>query len=307
MRCLVLSCLLFYVCSVCLQAQVSDKSNELYHSLIMDGTCEWFTSYYGLQTTVISSEDTIIQNKTYKKIYLRKCGFENNGQEYHGAIREEDKRVFVVYEDDKEGKEILLYDFNMKVGDRITYKYLDDLEFELARIDKVEIEGVGRKQYHFYLKNNAYPGEIYPYDSWIEGIGSEQDLIYPFFPLCTCIGGNSRVLCVHRNGDILYKETVNGLCSCNEAQSVEKKSANSTFRILENPVKDKKLMMELSGDVFTKIDIYSLDGRLQLSQGIFRGENEVLEISLGELLPGNYILILSRKDNSRESDKIVVL
>lgn len=158
-----LLCLLFCACSICLQAQTDDKSDDEYHPFIMDGTCEWFTALYGFQTTAISKEDTIIQNKTYKKIYLQRC--DSKEKEYRGAIREENKQIFVVFETDKEGKENLLYDFNMKVGDRISYEYLGGLTFEVARIDKVEIEGIARRRYYFYDKNGMYPDQIYPYDS----------------------------------------------------------------------------------------------------------------------------------------------
>ena len=57
----------------------------------------------------------------------------------------------------------------------------------MARIDNVQIEGETRKRYYFYDMDYD-PDQIYPYDSWIEGIGSEQELMRPFSPLRTCMG-----------------------------------------------------------------------------------------------------------------------
>lgn len=299
----ILPILVLCVCSIGLNAQnTSDQSKYEYQPFIMDGTCHWFTVMYGYRNTVISNEDTIIQKKRYKKIYQQTCL--SGKEEYYGAIREESKRIFAVKQEDKEGNEVLLYDFNLEVGESIAYPYVGSVPLKVARIDMVEMEGVARKRYYFY-NEEMHPGEIYPYDSWIEGVGSEQDLLNPFYPLCACLGGNSRVLCVHQDQKVLYKQKDDDHCICSQAQSVKENSQSSSFRILNNPVENKRLMLLLTEANFYKVDIYSFDGLLVKSEDI-TVESGSVEVSLQACKAGNYIAVLSHKDGSRESAQILL-
>ena len=59
--------------------------------------------------------DTIISQQDYKKLWV--CDpsrYSDDNWHYFAAVRDADKKVFIVYEDNKE--EILLYDFNEKYG-----------------------------------------------------------------------------------------------------------------------------------------------------------------------------------------------
>lgn len=308
MKKFVLLYLLFFIGIASLPAQSDtnsgSSSDDAYIPFIMDGTCEWFTvewyDYYYKHT--ISAEDTTIQSKTYKKVFYQGC--RQTDREYVGAIREEDKRVYYLAAKDESKMEMLLYDFNMKVGDCISY-YSGDVNLKLARIDKVQIEGETRRRYYFY-DMDFYPDEIYPYDSWIEGIGSEQELMRPFRPIPTCMGCHLRVQCVHQGDKILYREDMNSPCSCENGQSVQKNGADNEFRILKNPVEDHILSLELKDAKFNRMEIYSWDGKMCMTKDIPMS-NGTMDIPLVNLQVGNYILIFSREDGSRESARIIIL
>jgi len=58
--------------------------------------------------------DTVINNVSYKKIYQNyDYNFNVSNSQYKGAIREDNKKIYVYYYND----ERILYDFNLNVGD----------------------------------------------------------------------------------------------------------------------------------------------------------------------------------------------
>ncbi len=294
---------LFLIGCFGLQAQTDEKINGVYQSFIMDGTCEWLTTewYDNYYKHIISAEEVLIQEKSYHKVFYQEC--RTAEKEYAGAIREDNKRIYYMPADGE--TEILLYDFNMEVGDCISY-YSGSVNLRLARIDIVQMEGEMRRRYYFCDMDHD-PDNIYPYDSWIEGVGSEQELLRPFFPLRTCQGCNLRVKCVHQDGKVLYRENIESPCSCENGQSIQKNSVNNEFRILKNPIENKLLSIELKNAKFFKMDIYFWDGNLLLTKDLSIGNNGILEVPLMNLQAGSYILIFSRPDGSRESAKIVIL
>ena len=308
MKKFVLLYLLFFIGNASLQAQsdtnFGSSSVDAYKPFIMDGTCEWFTVewYDNYYKHNISAEDTTIQGKTYKKVFYQEC--RKTDREYVGAIREEDKRIYYWSAEREIQTEMLLYDFNMKAGDCISY-YGGDVNLKLARIDNVQIEGETRKRYYFYDMDYD-PDQIYPYDSWIEGIGSEQELMRPFSPLRTCMGCHLRVKCVHQGDKVIYREDADSPCSCEQGQSVQNNDADKKIRILKNPIGNDLLSIELKDAKFNKMQIYSWDGKILVTKDIHIN-NGTLDVPLMKLQAGNYILILSREDGSRESTQIIIL
>lgn len=300
--------LLLFISSVYLQAQSSTDifrtSDDVYKPFIMDGTCEWFTVewYDNYYKHSISAEDTTIQGRTYKKVFYQECRKTN--REYVGAIREADKRIYYLPADGEMKTEILLYDFNLKVGDCFSY-YSGDVNLKLARIDKVQIEGEMRRRYYFYDMDHD-PDQIYPYDSWIEGIGSEQELMRPFFPLRTCVGCHLRVQCVHQGDKVIYREDMDSPCSCEQGQSIQDNDVDKGFRILKNPIDNNLLSIELKEAKYNRLEIYSWDGKILMTKDIHINHG-ILDVPLMKLQAGNYILILSREDGSRESTQIIIL
>ena len=293
----------FYLCQSVGDYPVTSKLNYQYKPFIMDGTCEWVihSFYADGYREIISNEDTLITGKTYKKIFTIRCK-PPYLKEYAGAIREDNKQIFFIdahkWDTDEDGSEIkpekILYDFNLTNGDRFEYlsKYSEIQNFEVLHVDTILLEGIARRKYYF---------RSYPLETWTEGIGGEYIFTYPFPSLMTSF--NSMLGGVWHNGKALY---CNGGCTCDEITSITDHDYVPNFHILNNPVENRLLQINVHASDFSKLDLYSFDGKLVVSEKI-AVDREVLEIPLLNLVSGNYIVILSRSDGSRDSAKIVVL
>lgn len=281
---------------------ITEKSNYQYKPFIMDGTCEWIiNSAYGYDgyKEIISNIDTLILGKTYKQIFTSPCRRPNE-KNYAGAIREEGKRIFFIdtwYADGSILKpERMIYDFNLKEGDRLEYEgggypFLNTLELCVLHVDTILMEGIPRRKIYFGSSDD---------DFWIEGIGSKYVFTHPFPSIMT--GFNPVLAGVWQNGKSLY---CGYHCTCDQLSSVVERKSTVGFHILKNPVENRLLQIDVHASDFSRIDLYSFDGKLVVSEKI-AVDREFLEIPLLDL-SGNYIVILSRLDGSRESAKIVVL
>ena len=128
-----------------------------------------YQGYNGREFNVgrIINGDTIIGGLTYKKIY------DNVGGQYMYALREEGKKIYIVYPHNDTAS--LLYDFSKKAGDVI-----NELAHPLivASVDTIDIDGV--KFRRMRVQDAEQPVEkwnddlINMYNFWIEGVGSES-------------------------------------------------------------------------------------------------------------------------------------
>ena len=128
-----------------------------------------YQGYNGREFNVgrIIDGDTIIGGLTYKKIY------DNVGGQYMYALREEGKKIYIVYPHNDTAS--LLYDFSKKAGDVI-----NELAHPLivASVDTIDIDGV--KFRRMRVQDAEQPVEkwnddlINMYNFWIEGVGSES-------------------------------------------------------------------------------------------------------------------------------------
>ena len=290
--------MIFFSCSLS-----SQSSEYTYQPFIMDGSCKWIMTAAGGSSgveTVISNEDTLILGKSYKKIYRNRCE-QSDVKEYMGAFREENRKVFYFRKgfNEREGFENLVYDFNLKVGDRIEYEDgwdpYETYEIEVARIDTIATEGILRKQFFF---DGDPEGR---YFSWIEGIGNVKDLLYCSVYVPTNYEGH--LVGVWHNSEALFR--FEDKCTCDELMPVIEHKSTPRFRVLNNPVENRQLSISFSESDFIKLELYSFDGILQYSMDLVIRDG-ILDIPLTGLHAGNYILILSRSDNSRESCKVII-
>lgn len=278
---------------------ITEKLDYQYKPFIMDGTCEWIMiadyGHNGIRE-IISNEDTLILGNIYKKVYWISCK-QPTVKTYSGAIREKNKQVFFFdgLWKDNDISENMIYDFNLKVGDRMECRdgRLPEIQYDFGvfHIDTIKIEGILRRKYFFDSVSFT----------WTEGLGNEHDFTRPtvFFET----NYNSYLAGVWHSGKALYCD---GGCTCDEITSITDHDYVSNFHILNNPVENRLLQINVHASDFSKLDLYSFDAKLVVS-GKIAVDKEVLEIPLLNLVSGNYIVILSRPDGSRESAKIVVL
>ncbi|MDR0619026.1 MAG: T9SS type A sorting domain-containing protein [Bacteroidales bacterium] len=147
-----------------------------------------YTSYF---TQYEIKGDTCINSDCYKKLF-RGCP---QNQQYYGALRELDKRVYF-FEKGSDSEE-LIYDFSLKTGD--TFLICTDITphtIVVSDIDSVQINGGFRKR--FYFKDGF--GGIQ-----IEGIGS----IFDFRELCGITSEDAYYNLNYKkeNGETVYYST----------------------------------------------------------------------------------------------------
>jgi len=118
----------------------------------------------------ISENDTIINGINYSMIYTDDV----NGSTWC-AFREENKRIYFLFPD---SGEMLLYDFNLEIGDTMFY-YFEDI-FELTQhhkvvtaIDTIRLRN-GEIRHKWTLEPFIPSVENYSaiWDIWVDGIGS---------------------------------------------------------------------------------------------------------------------------------------
>ena len=145
--------------------------------------------------TIAIQGDTLISGKNYSKLY--DIDVENLGDislNYLGAIREESKRIYYTGElcQWMDLEEILIYDFNLKVGDLFEIPMIGNSR--VLSIDSVLVGDTYRKAYNVSG------------DYIIEGIGSaNKGLLTALIPIPTCFCTTIRHLtCFSENNQSLY-------------------------------------------------------------------------------------------------------
>lgn len=291
-----LKCTILFI-YMCGTALAQDKSEYTYQPFIMDGTCECQSSHWimgsdtpTINRRVISSEDSVFQGKSFKIIYdYPSCRTNEQDRVYAGLIREEGKRVYYVgsgcCNQWLSDTEITLYDFNLKIGDEITYNFWDyDTRFKLVSIDTIQVEGVWRRKLCFDK-----------YGCYIEGIGSLdfKGITDPLMPVP--ISTTPIVICLLHGDQILYKRSPAEECPCvnlNDLSAIKEESRISFY------VKDQMLCINAHEQIYTRLDVYSSDGKLIRSVKFHEKMNQI-EQSLRDIPPGSYLFIVGSADSQQ--------
>ena len=245
--------------------------------------------YYQLEL----SGDTVINNRTYKRVTKKKCG--NQKTSYTGAMREENQKVYIILPNEED--EILGYDFTLEEGD-IFYSEINEIHVEVTEVKYVEINGMQRKLISFY------GGE----PIWIEGIGSIADPItYPMFGRFPIDLGYNFLNYQKKNGEITYRTEefyFNGEdCPPDHLVSIENVKENSGYSIQNNFSDKRQLTILFSDESFDRIELFDLSGRMLHSRTI-NGELSV-DLDMTAVVSGMYFLILT-KGQEKIVEKIII-
>ena len=156
----------------------------------------WKTEEDGKEYVHYIEGDTVIGGTYWKKVY---SNIDGDDFSYFGAIRQERYKVFAI----AKGKDMphLLYDFSLKVGDKLrctseetsygTFDYIaaydeDDngWTMELKSIDKIYVGNLGAPSYDYDHEQRRFIFERKKADAssdvfvWVEGVGSEGGLFH---------------------------------------------------------------------------------------------------------------------------------
>ena len=162
--------------------------------------CNEKTQQFGLALT---EEDTIIDGKSYKKLYsFTEREFDIETATFVCGIREnENKQVFVASYHNQQ--EFLLYDFSLTEGDSILAESNGeyDLYFNVTDVDTIDYNGVERRKITLQFYNYAWV-------TWIEGIGNIEGLLMDWrsYTMAMDPMPNVRLRCYEYNEECLYSD-----------------------------------------------------------------------------------------------------
>ena len=181
-------------------------------NIVWKATSQW--TWLRITENLQLEGDTMVDDMHYKKV-MRKISSETNywhgSTEYYslyGLIREEPEgKVF--YQPIDQDTVYLLYDFNMNVNDTVVMSWCQLPNWDVTiRIDSITtqyIAGMDRRVFYVSSKSTNAPNEEWHWlNTWIEGIGATEGLLYSCH--VTAAGGITlhELLCYHENGDLMY-------------------------------------------------------------------------------------------------------
>ena len=196
------------IISLSLKAQT--QSYE-YIPIVKEGLQIWTTDQkygqyneqYRYERLALTEEDTIIDGKSYKKLYsFTEREFDIETATFICGIREnENKQVFVASYHNQQ--EFLLYDFSLTEGDSILAESNGeyDLYFNVTDIDTIDYNGVERRKITLQFYNYAWV-------TWIEGIGNIEGLLMDWrsYTMVMDPMPNVRLRCYEYNEECLYSD-----------------------------------------------------------------------------------------------------
>jgi len=197
--------------------------------------------------------DTIINAKTYKKLYASEEEQAVNWSLW-GFMREDtDKKVWIRWHSDDE--EFLAYDFSIDVGDSVLVG-IDNPEYlRVDSITEVVINQSQRKK--FWLSAINLP--TFYNEIWIEGIGSSKGICWSGSVLV--VGGWYRLLCMHENETLIYSNPNYESCYLiTEINEIE----NPSLKIFPNPATTQTSLQLPENTALSQIQLalYNSSGRL---------------------------------------------
>ncbi len=232
------------------------------------------------ESFIYIANDTIIDSKTYSKVYKGYYLFEDSLNNLITFIREENK---IIYSKNLSGSaERILYDFNLNLGDSLSF------DFETAivvKIDSVQLQNNEfRKQYYLY-----HPDWIYYEDDTakiVEGFGNiKNGLMLPFGVHYTDGGFNT--YCLFSPSEVFYnlQSSISDCYKLENPISVQELNSDDLI-IYPNPTNNLISFSEKISN--SRLSILNLTGQIVFEEKAFSGTQ--LDISFLE--KGIYFLKL---------------
>lgn len=259
---------------------------------------------------------TNIDRKSYQELVEHTtCKYEEGQEAKTYRLRFEKDRVYILKEDapnyagsgiilKEEGNDYLLYDFSLDVGKEL-YKYVtngtDTVSVTVSEISEIDAGNTFKIQ-----RLNIGTGWL------IDGLGSTQSLLYPFFPeAMTCDCGAS-LNCVYREyvtgNQMEYKNPFGNITAVSTAFK-ENDCALSPDAIEELVGEKQFSHVQVTGNSLlctsptaVKVEVYSMDA-VKVGEASFR--NGEASVKVGKA-PATYLYIVTYPDGRRESGKVVV-
>ncbi len=252
--------------------------------------------------------DTVLNGVIYKKIYsLYDTTLTNPNSAYYAAIREQNKKVYTVIDN---SNEIVLYDFNLLVGDTMTYYYsmmftveVDTFSRVVSKIDSIILlDGNYRKRY--YLDGIGYCDVN---DTIVEGIGSIswKGLFNPLEKgICTC-GYSFHFSCFKQNDNALYmNNAICNWCFCELFTDVSDIADLGSFSFSSNPFTSQTTLYFSDNVNDATLIIYNTNG--QKVKQVENISGQTIAIQRDNLASGLYFIRLTKNNKDFITGKLAI-
>ena len=254
--------------------------------------------------SLVISGDTLIDGELYKKV-LRKLSSEtqywHGSMEYdlYGIIKEEESgKVF--YKPKEQEIDYLLYDFGMNVNDTMVMRWcqlpytLWDVTIRIDSITTQYIAGMDRRV--FYVSSKDAYSDWRWLNTWVEGIGATEGLLYSCHVVSA--GGITlhELLCYHENGELVWQNPSYNTCLIDNYDGIQDNTEEAGVLVYPNPAKDNIVINNIEP---TEVQVYNALGQLVKTE---LGTNEV---DLSGLVEGVYLLRITDKEGNSYLEKIV--
>lgn len=233
--------------------------------------------------------DSIVDGITYKQIFRRgifaqnwmspppaiECGASDEFDDFYLLLRQEEKQMYIRAFDS--GMDILLYDFDLNVGDALPMSYNNyTSDILIDSIDSLLVGDVYRKRFHF---QGLWASSI------IEGIGSDLGLFEPMGAIFEC-GHNLDCFALD---ETTYYPELDAECELNVSVNEIENQINVSF--FPNPVKDK-VNFSFSNPVHSlKAQLFTIDGK-RCESILIENSPSTYSISMDHLNTGLYLIRL---------------
>ncbi len=230
--------------------------------------------------------------KMYSKINYRAHPYSSDYKDM--LYREENRRFYVIPQDSL--NEILVYDFNLEVGDTFHVNWAwnlnESIELIVQNIEYVTtLDNVSRKK--ITLENGDYHGD------WLEGIGSlNWVFLMPTYQVS--VSGGYHFLC-HTKGEALIYPLGEMDCGLTPIINLEQKK-EEWINIYPNPVLNE-FNIAFNNTEVQNLSILDTNGKVIFQKMMSKNENMV-KFS-GELPPGLYIVKLTGRNGEIITQKFV--
>ncbi|MCB0380703.1 MAG: T9SS type A sorting domain-containing protein [Flavobacteriales bacterium] len=297
------------------------KQTSIYDQMSTYG----FTHY-----NIFLKGDTNINGNSYKKLYTYSCGqfilpsttqtpifncpIDTLNSLYYGALREVNKKIlffpdslynytrnynfcFTINSSPTSfDEELLLYDFNISIGDTVVYETLDSLKMIITSIDSIIIQSDFRKRYNYNLISN-WSSSCNPFGTglnYVEGIG---DINSGLFSLFMFYFENAEYINCFEDNEVTFSN--NGGCVTN---SLNENVQKNKLKIYPNPSSDK-FFIELENPTPTSIRLFDINGKEIYSTTI----NQVTStIDVSSFKRGLYLVKLIDEKGTTKSQLISI-
>jgi hypothetical protein len=254
----------------------------------------------------LKNNDTIINEHQYHKLYFS-CDTNFTEDKFCGALREENKRIYYYSIDSLNcsympvplDTEIVLYDFNLKLGDTITsgkFRVGYPGYIIVNAIDSTLIDQEYRKVFSF-----GYNGGIISDAKWIEGIGCVRGL----FADVGYVGWwTKRLICCIIDNNVIYHHGYeNEDCYYYlHSENLQLLDNNLKIKIIPNPA-GSSTRIEFEKPEYQKLVISDQSGK-KLKEFNLKGKQSIV-IDKGELPGGLYLLSVYDKIGNIQTQKII--